>query len=67
MDKFKKEMNAVNLVFENSKRFYISNNGDEVVVIEISSNKVVHKLGTFKEYAEMMTKYAEIPCEFSLK
>ena len=59
-----KGISAVNLVFENSERFYITNEFSNVVVFDKTLNKVCHIIGTFAEYAEIMTKYAEVPCEF---
>lgn len=62
-----KGISAVNLVFENKERFYITNKLGNVVVFDKMLNEVCHVIGTFAEYAEIMTKYAEVPCEFNIE
>ena len=77
MQKTKSEINrdiaALNLVYQHSdinqgqtpNRFYIMNEGNSIIVWDRQENKEVHKFGTCSYYAELMTAYAELPCDFN--
>lgn len=52
-------------------RFYIKNKkhrnmSDTVVVWDNEENKEVHIFGTVGYYAEILTTYAQLPCNFDL-